>query len=1404
MSTAVIGLSFLFCSVLSAQTKKAQSLPVNGATLESLQTKQSSLQSSFVNAPEKGENSKESILSKMRTDRLSGNKIAAFKQGSDSPKYKLQLVNVQNSAKADAATVVLAAGDLWGDGSGYQMLLDADANTYGTIIPLAGPLWRGNAPDSVYAKFEYKIPANADGLLTTTNIIVDTFGSVEIPGGIYDFCVPNPTAGDALWIAGGLYGRQDNFTFENGKTYTFEVAIVGEGDNVSRVYDKDLAVKKINTPMSGENLTNAETVKVSISNLGKTPINSCSVYYKINDGAPVMQAVNAAIAPQGVYEVVFDNKADFSIAGGKYKMQVWSVYEGDEDVSNDTMSKTVLHIGPFAVPFEENFNYLDNLEAWTIIDSNKDKKTWKFTPGAADDALGNPEGASIKCAYNPKLASDDYLITKAPMIITGGSFHIAFYYKASSYGESFDVLYGTSLTNMKKIDSVESYENIWQFHITNVTAPAGQYYIAFRATSHADASSISIDQVVIGNGKFVGVPDLAVVMPVLPYSSCGLTARERIGVKVANIGTEPIRNYTLKYVVNGGDTVSQEFTEEIGLGESKTVYFTQTADLSVLEAAYNFTVLGTCQGETNAKNNSGTGSVFNFTPTSVPFIRDLSKAEEAADWVSSVPKAWQYTPGVGCVAADTMALVSRCLTMAVGAYRIGYDYIAGFDFMGIFTAPDDFDVKYGKTGTAISTWTMLKSYKEMFTNGVAVRDEVMFNITEAGEYSFAFVPRMLAALQVNTVSVELVLDHDIRVNSISSSFAPFTPMSQATTSEMSAVVENRGKNAEAGTKITVKKGETVVGTSTAMDMPIGAIKILSATTTLSGLSVGENVTLSVVASMTNTDEKTSDNSKEYKFSVTDTVLAWENMTEFPAENGIGGKDASISLGYYFTLSSLDTLSAFGIAWASTVAAKADYTDPIGVTIYKVNSAGKIGTSIYDDQVKRGNTAGVKMYTIPARLLVAGKYFIKITQISTKNMGVCVDMSKEGSFYMPSGDSAVKVSGFGNAGVRLIFGKNAHLATKDVAVFSIDKPISDGLFAANQPIEATISNNSSDAITNLPVYCAVNKVMLNYTVASLPGYSKTKVTFTADMSTVGEYVIKVFTSLEGDEDRSNDTLMQRVNSVEPANPYIMDFEACADFAIDGFNPAWTTVDVDKAKTFTFSGITFPHSGEPYAFLALNPTLTKPAETGMTPQNGSRFGISMGADNGIGKSNDWLVSPKLKMGTASSLDFYVKSFTAEYGLEKYRVLLSTTNNEIASFKVLKDTTGAPDAQWTKVTIDLNEYNGKDIYLAFQCVSANAFIFMIDNIQVKTVLSNEKVDLSSAFKLYPNPANDMITIVSEIGINEVSVFNILGGKVYGSAKSLNTNNYRINVQDLKAGIYFARVSTTSGVQVLKFVVK
>jgi len=137
---------------------------------------------------------------------------------------------------SDVATVILTAPDIWGDGSGYQMLLDADATAYGTIIPETGALTSGgDVPASIYDEFEYKIPENADGSLTTQNMVMNNSIEIQIPAGTYDWCITNPTPGDRMWIAasnGNVGGRQDDYVFEAGQTYEFTISMYGSNDGV--------------------------------------------------------------------------------------------------------------------------------------------------------------------------------------------------------------------------------------------------------------------------------------------------------------------------------------------------------------------------------------------------------------------------------------------------------------------------------------------------------------------------------------------------------------------------------------------------------------------------------------------------------------------------------------------------------------------------------------------------------------------------------------------------------------------------------------------------------------------------------------------------------------------------------------------------------------------------------------------------------------------------------------------------------------------------------------------------------------------------------------------------------------------------------------------------------------------
>lgn len=73
----------------------------------------------------------------------------------------------------------------------------------------------------------------------------------------------------------------------------------------------------------------------------------------------------------------------------------------------------------------------------------------------------------------------------------------------------------------------------------------------------------------------------------------------------------------------------------------------------------------------------------------------------------------------------------------------------------------------------------------------------------------------------------------------------------------------------------------------------------------------------------------------------------------------------------------------------------------------------------------------------------------------------------------------------------------------------------------------------------------------------------------------------------------------------------------------------------------------------------------------------------------------------------------------------------------------------------------------------------------------------------KLYPNPAYNMVNIISEqTMIRDIYCYNVLGSNV-ATYHNIDNTNYTINVSDWKSGIYFIKVISQEGAQTLKLTI-
>lgn len=86
----------------------------------------------------------------------------------------------------------------------------------------------------------------------------------------------------------------------------------------------------------------------------------------------------------------------------------------------------------------------------------------------------------------------------------------------------------------------------------------------------------------------------------------------------------------------------------------------------------------------------------------------------------------------------------------------------------------------------------------------------------------------------------------------------------------------------------------------------------------------------------------------------------------------------------------------------------------------------------------------------------------------------------------------------------------------------------------------------------------------------------------------------------------------------------------------------------------------------------------------------------------------------------------------------------------------------------------------------------------------LSNKEVDAKAAFKIYPNPATDLVRVSGE-GISAGTDYVLLdiNGRALQSGKGQQAGTLELDVKGLTAGIYFIRLANTqTGSHIVKFV--
>ena len=160
-----------------------------------------------------------------------------------------------------------------------------------------------------------------------------------------------------------------------------------------------------------------------------------------------------------------------------------------------------------------------------------------------------------------------------------------------------------------------------------------------------------------------------------------------------------------------------------------------------------------------------------------------------------------------------------------------------------------------------------------------------------------------------------------------------------------------------------------------------------------------------------------------------------------------------------------------------------------------------------------------------------------------------------------------------------------------------------------------------------------------------------------------------------------------------------------------------------------------------------------------------------------------------------------------IESEATLSSTSTDVTAYMEITNDfnasKSSATENNFTTTTFSFTATSNKIvIYVRAPLAINSENEVFYDNISLvaSAAASVDKV-FASKVSIYPNPAKDFLIISSDVTINKVEVYNLLGTKVISTSK-LNNNN--LDISNLANGVYMMKLTSGASIASKKFIKK
>ena len=219
---------------------------------------------------------------------------------------------------------------------------------------------------------------------------------------------------------------------------------------------------------------------------------------------------------------------------------------------------------------------------------------------------------------------------------------------------------------------------------------------------------------------------------------------------------------------------------------------------------------------------------------------------------------------------------------------------------------------------------------------------------------------------------------------------------------------------------------------------------------------------------------------------------------------------------------------------------------------------------------------------------------------------------------------------------------------------------------------------------------------------------------------------------------------------------------------------------------------------------------PSATNTLTQDGS---TSIYSISGVttAAANNFVISRGINLtaGSTVTISFFARNYQAgtSTGTSSYNITVGTSQTAAAQTTNIATETGLSSLTWVPKTYNYTTGASGTYYFGIQNISPLNIIgsqaLFVDNLTITEALSTDEF-FASKFSVYPNPANDIVTISSiEYSINSIEMTDINGRVVKNNLVS-NLNETEVSISDLAKGVYFLKIASDKGITTKKLVVE